>query len=272
MAKSNFPKRYFLIPLGLIILASIFLVIFESPRGDNQTQQQTPEIFRELPAWKSDARWSTPSDTSQNTYLGEVKGKQTSANIKVNEPNIAHFEDSSYMNSHGYTIDNNLSADGPGSSSWGYTKTNGSQIDVVIFSYNVSATSSDPNSPLEFNCPCNAELQVFIGSVENKSQSSLSNPASQNCTEKGGTLSIEKRGDGGEYGLCNFEDNMSCEEWALYRGECPVGGVKTTGFDTIDQMYCAWLGGQTLAVENSKCTLPNGNVCSTIDLYEGKCS
>ena len=53
----------------------------------------------------------------------------------------------------------------------------------------------------------------------------MPNPASENCTEKGGTLSIEKRGDGGEYGVCIFEDNMQCEEWALMRGECPVGGV-----------------------------------------------
>lgn len=100
----------------------------------------------------------------------------------------------------------------------------------------------------------------------------MANPASENCISKGGTLSILKRGDGGEYGLCNFEDNMSCEEWALYRNECPVGGVKTTGYDTTDQMYCAWIGGQTLAVENSICTFPDGNSCSTIDLYNGKCS
>lgn len=99
----------------------------------------------------------------------------------------------------------------------------------------------------------------------------LANPASQNCIKQGGTVSIMTRGDGGEFGLCNFEDNMSCEEWALLRGECPVGGVKTTGFDTQAQMYCAWLGGQTLAVPNATCTLPGGSTCSTNDLYDGTC-
>jgi putative hemolysin len=29
----------------------------------------------------------------------------------------------------------------------------------------------------------------------------------KNCIEKGGTLEILKRGDGGEYGVCFFEDN-----------------------------------------------------------------
>jgi predicted metal-dependent phosphoesterase TrpH len=35
--------------------------------------------------------------------------------------------------------------------------------------------------------------------------------------------------DGGEYGICVFEDNRQCEEWALFRGECPAGGRKATG-------------------------------------------
>ena len=82
---------------------------------------------------------------------------------------------------------------------------------------------------------------------------------------------MEKRGDGSEYGLCYFEENRACEEWALLRGDCPLGGRKTTGFDTIDQKYCAWLGGETYAVENSKCTFKNGKVCTTLDLFNGKC-
>lgn len=105
-----------------------------------------------------------------------------------------------------------------------------------------------------------------------QSKTNLANPASVNCKEQGGTLVMQQRGDGGTYGLCQFEDNQACEEWALYRGECPVGGVKTTGFDTIEQQYCAWLGGQTLAVPDATCTLPNGNVCSDEALYNGTCS
>lgn len=40
----------------------------------------------------------------------------------------------------------------------------------------------------------------------------IANPASQNCLEQGGTLSLEERGDGGQFGVCCFEDNRQCEE------------------------------------------------------------
>jgi putative hemolysin len=107
---------------------------------------------------------------------------------------------------------------------------------------------------------------------DSQTSTKLANPASVNCIKLGGNLIINTRGDGGQYGLCYFEDNRACEEWALMRGNCPVGGVKTTGFDTIDQNYCAWSGGQTLAIYNSICTFKNGSKCSTIDFYNGKCS
>lgn len=107
--------------------------------------------------------------------------------------------------------------------------------------------------------------------AQEKKQTTLANPASENCVAKGGTLVIQTRGDDGQYGLCQFEDNQACEEWALYRGDCPVGGVKTTGFETIEQSYCAWVGGQTIAQPDASCTLPNQHVCLDIDLYNGKC-
>lgn len=100
----------------------------------------------------------------------------------------------------------------------------------------------------------------------------LANPASENCIKQGGRLIIKKRGDGGEFGLCEFEDNRGCEEWALMRGECPGGGVKTTGFDTEAQRYCAWLGGKTSAVKNARCTFSSGKICDDNELFSGKCS
>lgn len=99
----------------------------------------------------------------------------------------------------------------------------------------------------------------------------LANPASVNCTKLGGKIIIQKRGDGGEYGLCQFDENRACEEWALTKGDCPVGGRKTTGYDTIDQNYCAWSGGETYAGKNSICKFRDGSKCSTVDYYNGKC-
>jgi hypothetical protein len=61
--------------------------------------------------------------------------------------------------------------------------------------------------------------------------------------DQGGTLAIEESGSGGQIGVCYFEDNLQCEEWALFYGDCPVGGVKVTGYVTEAGRYCAITGG-----------------------------
>ncbi|MFH1089536.1 MAG: DUF333 domain-containing protein [Candidatus Uhrbacteria bacterium] len=106
----------------------------------------------------------------------------------------------------------------------------------------------------------------------------LANPASVNCTDKGGTLAIEKRPDGGEFGVCYFEDNRQCEEWALMRGDCPVGGRKVTDYVTAAGRYCVIGGGEyiitTLGDENTErgnCVFHNGSVCEAQNYYIGNC-
>jgi putative hemolysin len=106
----------------------------------------------------------------------------------------------------------------------------------------------------------------------------IANPASQNCVDHGGTLEICKRGDGGEYGVCLFEDARECEEWAMLRGECPVGGVKVTGCATPAAEYCLVTGGEYAVTANSNteneqgtCTFKNGKTCDAWDYYNGKC-
>lgn len=106
----------------------------------------------------------------------------------------------------------------------------------------------------------------------------IANPASQNCVKQGGTLSFEQRGDGGQFGVCNFEDNRQCEEWALLRGDCPVGGLKVTGYVTPAARYCVIIGGTYAITANSgaddeqgACTLPGGAQCDAWDYYNGLC-
>ena len=107
----------------------------------------------------------------------------------------------------------------------------------------------------------------------------VANPASKNCVDKGGTLTIQKRGDGGEYGLCSFEDNRQCEEWALFRGECPEGGLKITGYVTEAAQYCAITGGEYAITsesnsekEQGNCTFTNGKSCDVWAYYNGECT
>lgn len=121
-------------------------------------------------------------------------------------------------------------------------------------------------------------LALFVAACGTQPEADMPNPASVNCTDKGGTLVIEKDGSGGEYGVCVFEDNRQCEEWALMNGECPEGGLKITGYITDAAIYCAITGGEYAITGNSgaddeqgTCTFSTGNSCDVWDYYNGKC-
>lgn len=110
-------------------------------------------------------------------------------------------------------------------------------------------------------------------------QPQLANPASVRCIEQGGTLRMERRPDGGQYGVCVFVDNYQCEEWALFRGECPMGGVRVTGYVTAAGRFCAITGGRYTATsvagavpERGSCILPAGKVCEAEAWFAGTCA
>ena len=109
-------------------------------------------------------------------------------------------------------------------------------------------------------------------------QVQLANPASQNCITQGGKLEIRTRPDGGQYGVCYFEDNRQCEEWALLYGDCPVGGRKITGYVTEAAQFCAITGGTYQITgggntdqETGTCTFANGKVCDAAQYFAGTC-
>ncbi|HMN46515.1 MAG TPA: DUF333 domain-containing protein [Povalibacter sp.] len=108
---------------------------------------------------------------------------------------------------------------------------------------------------------------------------SRANPASENCIQQGGQLRIEKTPRGDEYGVCIFEDNHQCEEWALLRGECPAGGRRITGYATEAGRYCAITGGtytvtagDDAATEKGTCQLPGGKQCDADAYFRGECT
>lgn len=100
---------------------------------------------------------------------------------------------------------------------------------------------------------------------------SMANPASVNCVTMNGISKIITKADGSQYGICYFEDNRQCEEWALMRGDCPNGGVKITGYDTDEQKFCAITGG-TVDMKNNTCARKEIS-CSLLDYYNtaGSC-
>ena len=48
----------------------------------------------------------------------------------------------------------------------------------------------------------------------------LPNPASVFCRDQGYRLEIRTDENGGQFGVCVFDDGKECEEWAFYRQEC----------------------------------------------------
>ncbi|HOX23096.1 MAG TPA: DUF333 domain-containing protein, partial [Elusimicrobiales bacterium] len=125
---------------------------------------------------------------------------------------------------------------------------------------------------------CYGELQVKVPLEELKKPadpvSAIANPASVNCEKLKGQLKILKKPDGGEYGVCIFEDNRQCEEWALFRKECPKGGVKITGYTTPETIYCAITGHEAVEGPDGKpgtCTV-DGKTCPASEYYKnGSC-
>jgi putative hemolysin len=105
----------------------------------------------------------------------------------------------------------------------------------------------------------------------------LANPASSNCAAKGGRTVVEKRVPG-EFGVCVFDDNRQCEEWAMLRGECPVGGIRVAGYATPAARYCAITGGtyavigaSNTASERGTCAFAGGATCDAAAYYDGSC-
>ena len=119
--------------------------------------------------------------------------------------------------------------------------------------------------------PALAIVVWIAGCVAAAGQTQLAHPASQRCAAAGGTLQIERRPDGGQYGVCVFGDNRQCEEWALFRGDCPVGGLKVTGYLTPAARYCAITGGRYDDAARA-CILPGGKTCSADSHYSGTCT
>ena len=97
----------------------------------------------------------------------------------------------------------------------------------------------------------------------------LANPASSYCLKKGGKIFFEQDKNGNKHGICGFEDNRQCEEWALFRDSCPVGGIKVTGYSSWEEKFCAIRGGKPFG---PNCLLPEDINLSKAKLVNYRCS
>jgi hypothetical protein len=64
----------------------------------------------------------------------------------------------------------------------------------------------------------------------------------------------------------------------MFRGQCPIGGLRVTGYVTAAARYCAISGGRYAvgsasgtADERGTCSLPDGRACDASAYYTGMC-
>lgn len=114
--------------------------------------------------------------------------------------------------------------------------------------------------------------EILDNPTKEEQNAQLANPASTNCLNKGGKLEL-RQNKNGQYGVCLFEDNRQCEEWALLNGHCPVGGFKITGWENEAQVYCAITGGQVegLNTATPMCKRIDGTLCNIQANFDGEC-
>jgi putative hemolysin len=107
----------------------------------------------------------------------------------------------------------------------------------------------------------------------------MPNPASVNCTKKGGVLKEEAKPNGDKFSVCYFNDGGQCEVWALLRRECRTGGVKVSDSASQEARYCAIIGGSFvpgwqsaahITEEAGTCHTPRGVTVSAQSLWNGK--
>jgi hypothetical protein len=103
----------------------------------------------------------------------------------------------------------------------------------------------------------------------------LANPASVFCIDHGGTVDVMAGWDEGQIGICVFSNGFRCEEWAMFRGECPIGGIAVLSTWDAAEARCAILGGEVLrrngGLEPSLCRYRE-RICAAGDFFRtGKC-
>ena len=120
----------------------------------------------------------------------------------------------------------------------------------------------------------------------------MANPASVNCGKVGAQSEIKTNADSSQYGVCNFPNGTSCEEWALFRGEgCKAGvtvaanttkAANTTatpasvGMANPASVNCGKVGAQSEIKTNADgsqygvCNFPNGTSCEEWALFRGE--
>jgi uncharacterized protein len=98
---------------------------------------------------------------------------------------------------------------------------------IAVVMMTAGCTSNQPSTTAT-----KVATEVTTPVVPAQTGTGLANPASVYCGQVGGKTEIKKDATGAEYGICTFPNGSSCEEWALYRGECTPTPSKIANLTT----------------------------------------
>ncbi|MFA4860273.1 DUF333 domain-containing protein [Methanoregula sp.] len=154
----------------------------------------------------------------------------------------------------------------------------------VVGALFISGCTQTTTSPATTTAPTTAATAVVTTTAPVEG---MANPASVNCGKVGAKSEIKTNADGSQYGVCNFPNGTSCEEWALFRGEgCKAGvTVATTnttaapasvGMANPASVNCGKVGAKSEIKTNADgsqygvCNFPNGTSCEEWALFRGE--
>lgn len=146
----------------LLIIFLVGVVIFLSFFFITNPTTSTSTILAQIKSENQNINWEVPKNVTEQTPLGNLSGIKMFGTLISQQATFPHFENAKLLSSYGYMPDMSFSADGPGSSIWGYRQNINGEESVILFSYNTKPTSTNPNAPLQFNCPCQMDISMFI--------------------------------------------------------------------------------------------------------------
>lgn len=157
--------------IALVIIGSAIYIHAVRPQSNpssmNSTQTQPNPDFKLITTSLPSANWTTPVPSTEQTLYGNLTGQAATGQITSQQTSMNQFEDVNAITAQGYKKDINLDAAGPGSTVWGYKKTENGKTQVIILFYKTQGTTN-PNQPIQFNCPCKIDLKVFVSDPFNE--------------------------------------------------------------------------------------------------------
>jgi len=113
----------------------------------------------------------------------------------------------------------------------------------------------------ENKCNCPQDCEEAIG---------MANPAAVYCIGLDYNYEIKTAADGSQYGICIFDDNSQCEEWAFYRGECGTqfSYCEKQGYkiENITEDMGTW------TANGAVCVFDDNSECLEQKFFDGNCS